>query len=70
MFGNYGIVDHSGKNRLLTFARTVRHVAQLVLRLPNMHELSPQHPCKSWAVPSGPHLWSMLRREAGRPLIH
>ena len=42
MFDNYGIVDHSGKNRLLTFARTVRHVAQLVLRLPNMHELSPQ----------------------------
>lgn len=44
MFVNYGIIEHWGKNRLLKFARTVRHVARMVLHLPHMHEFNSQYP--------------------------
>lgn len=47
MFVNRGIMEHWGKNRLLKFARTVRHVAQMVLHLPDMHEFSSQYPVQS-----------------------
>lgn len=47
LFINRGIMEHWGKNRLLKFARTVRHVAQMVLHLPDMHEFSSQYPVQS-----------------------
>lgn len=74
MFVNRGIMEHWGKNRLLKFARTVRHVAQMVLHLPDMHEFSSQYPVQSGVdhmsviVVSGSRAeWSHVQ---GHPQLH